>query len=296
MDSSNKGRILIVAGETGARAALMEQLRKDGHVVEAAASGSRALARLAELAPDLVVLDVDVDPERPGTDGRALLGKVIEDDPDVAIVAMIPAGGAAAAVAALEAGASHTLARPVDAAELSLVVRRALAHRRLRAEAGQLRSRLTGRYRFENIIGSSAPMQAVFKTVSQVAAARASVLLTGEPGTGKALIAAAIHEKSPRARAPFVTLHCAGLAESILDGELFGHEHGGGAAARRDGRLYPGRRRHALSRRDRRAAARAAGQAAGASSRGGGSNAPAASSRSPPTCASSPPAGAICRR
>jgi two-component system response regulator HydG len=78
----------------------------------------------------------------------------------------------------------------------------------------------------------------VFKTVSQVAAARASVLLTGEPGTGKALIAAAIHEKSPRARAPLVTLHCAGLAESILDGELFGHEHGGGAAARRDGRLY----------------------------------------------------------
>src|SRR5205807_1835929 len=90
----------------------------------------------------------------------------------------------------------------------------------------------------ENIVGSSAPMQAVFRTVAQAAAGRTSVLLSGEPGTGKALIAAAIHEKSPRARGPFVRATCRGHTESALDDELFGHEHAGPSAApAREGRL-----------------------------------------------------------
>ena len=111
--------------------------------------------------------------------------------------------------------------------------------RRLRAEAGLLRARLSEKYSFDNIIGSAAPMQAVFKTVAQIAPSRASVLITGETGTGKELIAAAIHEHSPRAAGPFVKLHCAALAESLLESELFGHERGSftGAAGRRDGRF-----------------------------------------------------------
>jgi len=120
------------------------------------------------------------------------------------------------------------------------VVARELEQRRLRAETGLLRQRLSEKYSFSNIIGSSAPMQAVFKTVAQIAPSRASVLIAGESGTGKELIAAAIHERSPRASGPFVKLHCAALAESILESELFGHERGSftGAQTRRDGRFF----------------------------------------------------------
>ena len=158
------------------------------------------------------------------------------------VVAMVANGDVEAGVAALAAGASHYLTKPINGAELSLVVARELARRRLGAEATELRARLSERYRFENIVGSSAPMQAVFRTVAQAAAGRTSVLLTGEPGTGKALIAAAIHEKSRRARGPFVRVTCRGHAESALDGELFGQEHAGptGAPAR-DGRLAQAR-------------------------------------------------------
>src|SRR5207237_6695397 len=120
-----------------------------------------------------------------------------------------------------------------------LVLSRELEQRRLRQEAGILRARLAEKYSFDNIVGNAAPMQAVFKTVAQIASSRASVLITGESGTGKELIAAAIHERSPRAKGPFVKLHCAALAESLLESELFGHERGSftGAIARREGRF-----------------------------------------------------------
>src|SRR5205814_10684484 len=107
--------------------------------------------------------------------------------------------------------------KPVNFVELSLVLKRELERRRLRAEAGQLRERLSARHKISSIIGTSPPMQQVFETVLQVAQARASVLITGESGTGKELIAAAIHEHSPRASGPFVKLHCAALAETLLE-------------------------------------------------------------------------------
>jgi two-component system response regulator HydG len=223
-------RILIVAGEADDRAALAEPLRKHGHTVETA-SGARALARHGELTPDLVLLDVEVS-------SAALLPRLVEQDPDVAVVAMIANGDVEAGIAALAAGASHYLTKPVNGTELSLVITRELARRRLRAEVTELRTRLSERYRVENIVGSAAPMQAVFRAVAQAAGGRTSVLLTGEPGTGKALIAAAIHEKSRRARGPFVRVTCRGHAESALDGELFGQEHAApGGVATREGRL-----------------------------------------------------------
>ena len=247
-------RILIVAEAADARAALAETLRKQGHTVETA-GGARALARYGEVAPDLVLLDVEASASSNG--GAALLPRLVEQDADVAVVAMVAHGDVEAGVAVLAAGASHYLTKPINGTELSVVVARELARRRLCAEATELRARLSERYRFENIVGSSAPMQAVFRTVAQAAAGRTSVLLTGEPGTGKALIAAAIHEKSRRARGPFVRLTCRGHAEPALDGELFGQEHG--RRARRAARASPGR--HPLSRGDRRVPGRAAGQA-----------------------------------
>ena len=143
------------------------------------------------------------------------------------------------AVAAMHKGATDYLSKPINVDELLVTVERALERRRLRAEAGHLRQRLAARGSIKNIIGSSAPMQRVFDTVLQVAPAKASVLITGESGTGKELIADALHEHSPRAKGPFVKLHCAALAETILESELFGHERGAftGAAAQRDGRF-----------------------------------------------------------
>src|SRR6185503_15329354 len=111
--------------------------------------------------------------------------------------------------------------------------------RRLRRETKRLRAELGERYKFESIVGASTEMQSVFKSIAQVAPSRATVLLSGESGTGKELVAAAIHHRSPRAAGPFVRLHCAALAETLLESELFGHERGAytGADRRREGRF-----------------------------------------------------------
>jgi two-component system response regulator HydG len=231
-----KGRILVVDDEVNARTALAELLRDEGYVVESAGDAFKALGKLSDFAPDLVLTDLKM----PGMDGLALLDKLRADDPDLPVIVMTAFGDVETAVRAMRAGARDYLAKPVNVGELSVVVARELELRRIRAEAGLLRARLQEKYSFENIIGSAAPMQTVFKTVAQIAGSRASVLITGESGTGKELIAAAVHQRSPRAKAPFVKLHCAALAESLLESELFGHERGSftGAAGRRDGRFF----------------------------------------------------------
>ena len=232
----SKGRILIVDDEVNARTALVELLRDEGYAVEAAADAFKALGKVADFAPDLVVTDLKM----PGMDGLQLLAKLREGDPDLPVIVMTAFGEVETAVKAMRSGARDYLSKPVNVGELSVVVARELEQRRLRAETGLLRQRLSEKYSFSNIIGSAPPMQAVFKTVAHIAPSRASVLITGESGTGKELIAAAIHERSTRAKGPFVKLHCAALAESILESELFGHERGSftGAQTRRDGRFF----------------------------------------------------------
>jgi DNA-binding NtrC family response regulator len=230
-----KDRILIVDDEANARTALAELLRDEGYAVETAADGFKALPKLEELAPDVVVTDLKM----PGLNGLELMQKLRERDPEAVVIVMTAFGAVDSAVQAMKQGAADYLTKPVNVDELSLVLKRELERKRLRAEAGQLRERLSERRRISNIIGASAPMQQVFDTVLQIAPSRASVLITGESGTGKELIAAAIHEHSPRAKGPFVKLHCAALAESLLESELFGHERGAftGAVGRREGRF-----------------------------------------------------------
>jgi two-component system response regulator HydG len=233
--TESKGRVLVVDDEVNARNALTELLRDEGYAVEAAADGFKALGKLADFAPDLVLTDLKM----PGMDGIQLLGKIRENDPDLPVVMMTAFGEVETAVGAMRAGARDYLSKPVNVGELSVIVAREMAGRKLRAEAGLLRARIAEKYSFNNIIGNAAPMQEVFKTVAQIASSRASVLISGESGTGKELIAAAIHERSPRASGPFVKLHCAALAETLMESELFGHERGSftGAAGRRDGRF-----------------------------------------------------------
>jgi DNA-binding NtrC family response regulator len=231
----SRGRILIVDDEANARMALAELLRDEGYAVETAADGFKALPKLDDFAPDLVLTDLKM----PGMDGLELMRKAREDDPERVVVLMTAFGSVDTAVAAMREGAADYLTKPINLDELVLVLDRSLERRRLRAETGQLRARLAETRRVQNMIGSNPAMQRVFDIVLQVAPSRASVLITGESGTGKELIAEAIHEHSPRANGPFVKLHCAALAETLLESELFGHERGAftGAQARRDGRF-----------------------------------------------------------
>src|SRR6185503_8854169 len=163
--SENKGRILVVDDEVNARNALTELLRDEGYAVDAAADGFKALGKIADFAPDLVVTDLKM----PGMDGLQLLAKLRENDPDLPVIVMTAFGEVETAVKAMRAGARDYLNKPVNVGELSLVVGRELEQRRIRAEAGQLRARLSEKYSFDNIIGSAARMQDVFKTVAQIA-------------------------------------------------------------------------------------------------------------------------------
>ncbi len=230
-----RARILIVDDEANARMALAELLREEGYAIETAADGFKALPKLGDFAPDVLLTDLKM----PGMDGLSLMRKAHERDPESVAVVMTAFGAVDTAVAAMREGAADYLTKPINMEELVLVLERVLERRRLRAEAGLLRERLAERGRLPNMIGSSPRMRAVFETVMQVAPSRAGVLITGESGTGKELLAAAIHEHSPRAAGPFVKLHCSALAESLLESELFGHERGAftGAVGRRDGRF-----------------------------------------------------------
>ncbi len=229
------GRILVVDDEANARTALAELLREEGYTVETAADGFKALPKLEEFAPELLLTDLRM----PGMDGLELLKKAREVDSEMVVVVMTAHGAIETAVRAMREGAADYLSKPINVEELSLVLARELERKRLRAEAGQLRRRLSERDRVSNLVGTSAAMKSVYDAILQVAPSRASVLITGESGTGKELVAAAIHEHSPRSAKPFVKLHCAALAETLLESELFGHERGSftGAVARRDGRF-----------------------------------------------------------
>ncbi len=233
--SGSRGRIVVAEDDASARIGLATLLRSEGFDVVLAEDGTAGLACVQETAPDALVTDVHM----PGLDGIELLRRAREVDPDLVVVLMTAFADVETAVRAMHEGAEHYVAKPVQVDELVLVLQRALDRRKLRDEATELRGRLKDKLRIDNIIGSSPAMQEVFDVVEQVSRSKASVLITGESGTGKELIAQAIHENSPRQSAPFVKLHCAALAETLLESELFGHERGAftGAAGRREGRF-----------------------------------------------------------
>ncbi|MEO8549511.1 MAG: sigma-54 dependent transcriptional regulator [Kofleriaceae bacterium] len=232
---SRSGRILVVDDEVNARTALSELLRDEGYEVEMAADAFKALGKYAAFGPHVVVTDLKM----PGMDGIELVKKIRSAEDPAAIVVMTAFGDVHTAVEAMRAGAADYLTKPLDFGELLVVLDRVFETELLRREARQLRARVSSRTAPNNIVGMSPPMQRVFEIVDQVAPSRATVLITGESGTGKELIANAIHQRSPRAKGPFIKLHCAALAESLLESELFGHERGSftGAMARKDGRF-----------------------------------------------------------
>ncbi len=233
----SKTRILVVDDEATARNGLGKLLEQEGYVVDLAGDGVEALASVSDNPPALIISDLKM----PNMDGMELLKQLRERGIEIPTVVATAFGEVSTAVAAMRAGAEDYLTKPIDFDALLLVVERTLAREELKSEAENLRRQLRARDKegLEGLLGASPAMQRVYMMVRQVAAARATVLITGESGTGKGEVARALHSLSPRKHAPFVFLHCAALAESLLESELFGHEKGAftGADKKRIGRF-----------------------------------------------------------
>jgi two-component system response regulator HydG len=236
-ETRRKGRILVVDDEAHARAELARLLQHEGFEVRAEPDGASALATAAEFAPEVVVTDLKM----PAMDGLELLRHLRALDRDVPVIVATAFGKVASAVAAMRAGAEDYLTKPIDFDALLLALDRALERRALRTETDMLRRRLrdVDGSGLQGLLGASPAMQAIFRVTKRVAASRATVLLTGETGTGKGELARSIHALSPRSAASLVSVHCAALAEGLLESELFGHEKGAftGADRRRAGRF-----------------------------------------------------------
>ncbi|HEY0464900.1 MAG TPA: sigma-54 dependent transcriptional regulator [Polyangiaceae bacterium] len=233
----NKPKILVVDDEASARSGLSKLLEQEGYPVDTAEDGLHALESIAENAPALIITDLKM----PKLGGLGLLAKLREQNLDIPAIVTTAFGEVSVAVEAMRAGAEDYLTKPLDFDALLLAVERTLQRREVAAEAENLRRQLRARDQagLEGLIGASPPMQRIYRMAKQVAASRATVLITGESGTGKGELARALHHLSPRADAPFVTLHCSALAENLLESELFGHERGAftGADKRRIGRF-----------------------------------------------------------
>ncbi|RZO85828.1 MAG: sigma-54-dependent Fis family transcriptional regulator [Kiritimatiellaceae bacterium] len=229
-----KQTLLVVDDERSAREGLVRLFKRDYHVV-AAESGATALALLDSHEVDLMLCDVRM----PGMDGLTLMERAHEQQPELVVVVMTAYGDVELAVEAMQRGARDFMTKPLQLEKLEVGVRGLLKARDLERENASLRAQLDVRFGMENMIGQSAPMQEVFETIRQVAQSRATVLIQGESGTGKELVAKAIHQLSSRKEGPFVPVHCAALAENLLESELFGHEKGAftGAMERRIGRF-----------------------------------------------------------
>jgi DNA-binding NtrC family response regulator len=232
---SVKGRIVVIDDEVNAAAALETLLKEDGYEVARAHDASTGLQHLEQVEPDIVLTDLRM----PGMDGLALLAKIKEIRPETMVILMTAYGTVKTAVKAMKLGAEDYLSKPIDVEELEVVLQKTLERKGLIEEARTLRRRLEHKYRFDNLVGESPEMLAVFKTVRQVAPSSASVLLLGESGTGKELFAQALHQNSPRRNKPFIKVACAALPETLLESELFGHEKGSftGAVYTRAGRF-----------------------------------------------------------
>nr|WP_314995476.1 sigma-54 dependent transcriptional regulator [uncultured Treponema sp.] len=230
-----KFRILVIDDEKNIREGLQMALEDDGYEVLTAADGTAGLQKALSDVVDLIITDLRM----PGIGGQELLRRVTSETPGVPVIVLTGHGTVETAVEAMRMGAYDFLTKPLDLDRLSLLVKRALQNRELVLRHRELEEQLQSNKTFEHIIGKSAAMEHVFEMIRKVAPSRASVLITGESGVGKELIASAIHNLSPRKDKSYIKVHCAALAESLLESELFGHEKGAytGAVSQKRGRF-----------------------------------------------------------
>ena len=234
MSDSSK-HILLVEDEAPLRQAVAEQLTDRGYQVEQADSGEAAVARLADFAFDIIITDLRL----PGLDGSTVLEAAVKRYPDIIAIVVTGFGTVKDAVEAIKRGACDFVSKPFQIDELLHVLESALEQRRLKMENAYLRAQLEERYSFAGIIGKSTAMARLFQLLETVAPTTSTILITGETGTGKEVVARAIHHASPRRPQRFVALNCSAIPESLLEAELFGHVRGAftGAVGSRPGRV-----------------------------------------------------------
>jgi DNA-binding NtrC family response regulator len=226
--------ILVIDDEISVRESLKVLLKKD-YALLFASDGPEGLQRFQESAPDLVLLDLML----PQMNGINVLKKMREIHPETPVIMLTGTRTIKTAVEAIKAGANDYLTKPFDLDELRLSISKELSHRTLEKEVLRLRTEVSQRYGFDNIVGQSQPMREIFAKVTQLADTRTTVLLLGESGVGKELVAKALHYNSARLSQPFVAVNCAAIPEGLLESELFGHERGAftDAQSRRIGRF-----------------------------------------------------------
>ena len=219
---TNALNIMVVDDELIVRESLKGWLEKFGYGVNTAEDAQHALEMLDQEAFDLLFVDIKM----PGMDGIELLKRVKEDQPDVIVVMITAHGSIESAIDAMKAGASDYLMKPFDPEELELLIEKLVQTKRLVDQNRWLRESYEGSSRFQDLIGQSDAMQKIFRFIEDVAPSDTPVLIVGETGTGKELVAKAIHALSPRRSAPFVAVNCGAFTETLLESTLFGHEKG----------------------------------------------------------------------
>jgi two-component system response regulator PilR (NtrC family) len=227
--------VLVVDDEADLRELIADSLTSESFEVTQAADGADAITRLKTFAFDAVVVDLRL----PDTDGMEVLDFALTRYPEVVSIVMTGFGGVTEAVAAIKRGAIDFLIKPFQITQLSRILKSELERRRLRQENAELRVQLRDRFGFDAVIGQSAPMQHIFATLELVAPMNSTVLIQGETGTGKELIARTVHHNSPRADQRFVAFNAAAIPEALAEAELFGHARGAftGAVSNRVGRF-----------------------------------------------------------
>ncbi len=230
--------ILVVDDEKNIREGLGRALELDGYEVSLAADGMEALDQIQRGIVDLVISDLRM----PKLSGEDLLKTLTSKYPSIPVIILTGHGTIENAVSAMRMGAYDFLTKPINLDRLSMMVKRALGNRVLALEHQALKQeveRLEQKRRYSQIIGKSLPMQKVFDLINQVATTRASVLITGDSGVGKELVADSLHYLSDRRDGPLIKVHCAALSENLLESELFGHERGSftGAINQKKGRF-----------------------------------------------------------
>ena len=215
-------RVLIVDNEAPHAQAVAESLQRVGYECTVATSGPLGLKRIEEDVFDLVITDLVMN----DVDGLGILAQTKEKLPDAEVILITGHGTIPSAVTAMQQGAFNYLLKPLDLSQLRAVAEKASASLRLRRQNAELNRRLDEKFGFEGVIGNSVQMHDVIDRLKRIAPTDASVLIQGATGTGKELVAQAIHQNSPRKNKPFVALNCAALSENILESELFGHVRG----------------------------------------------------------------------